>query len=166
MLENFLVFLISVITAIIASYSTAQWSLKKFYSEKWWERKERAYTEIIDALYDLLQYCEIQKGDFGQGSGYSENKMKLFREKYNQAYWKIKKATDIGAFVVSSEAEIALKELRDRQRPNWDDYDLWDIYEDDYKYYQNTLEKIVNIARIDLKAKKNLKKFFNISFRL
>lgn len=155
MVDTILKFLPGIITAIIASYLTAQWSIRRFYSEKWWGRKERAYTEIIDALYDLLLYCEIQKEDFGQGSGYSENKMKSFRERYNQAYWKIKKATDIGAFVVSSKAEITLKELRDRPRLPWDDSDLWDIYEADYRYYQNTLEKIVDIARKDLKAQKN-----------
>lgn len=98
MIDFLLKALPGIVSAIIASYLAANWSLRKFYSEKWWERKERAYTEIIDALYDLLQYCEIQKEDYGRGTGYSDVKVKELEERYSQAFWKIKKATDIGAF--------------------------------------------------------------------
>jgi hypothetical protein len=113
MIDFLLKALPGIISAIIASYLATRWSLRKFYSEKWWERKERAYAEIIDALYDLLQYCEIQKEDYGGGTSYSDDKMKELGERYSQALWKIKKATDIGAFVVSPEAESILRELRD-----------------------------------------------------
>jgi hypothetical protein len=114
MLEFLVKALPGIISAIIASYFAARWSLRRFYSEKWWERKEKAYADIIDALYDLLQYCEIQKEDFGGGTKYSDEKMKEFGERYSQAFWKIKKATDIGAFVVSPEAENILKGLQNR----------------------------------------------------
>jgi hypothetical protein len=143
-----------IISAIVASYLAARWSLRRFYSEKWWERKENAYAEIIDALYDILQYCEIQKEDYGGGTGYSENKIKELAERYSQAFWKIKKATDIGAFVVSLEAENILKELHNRPRLEWDKNPPWDIYEQDYKYYRDALTRIVDVAKRDLKATK------------
>jgi hypothetical protein len=152
--EIILKILPGVITAIIASYLAAKWSMRKFYSEKWWERKERAYTEIIDALYDLLRYCEIQKEDYGQGTGYSKDRMKELGERHSQAFWKIKKATDIGAFVVSSEAERTLKKLRERPQLDWNENPPWEIYEQDYGYYRDTLEKVVDIAKKDLKASK------------
>ncbi|GAG81179.1 unnamed protein product, partial [marine sediment metagenome] len=62
-IQRIIISLITAISILIVACKTVKWSLKQFYSEKWWERKERAYTEIIDALYDLLQYCEIQKED-------------------------------------------------------------------------------------------------------
>jgi len=154
MVEFILKALPGVVTAIIASYLAAKWSMRKFYSEKWWERKEHAYVEIIDALYDLVQYCEIQKNDYGEGTGYTEEKEKEFRKRYNQAYWKIKKATDIGTFVVSSEAEAVLKELRNRPKLAWEENPPWDIYEQDYKYHRDALNKIVRLAKEDLKANK------------
>ena len=152
MIESLLKILPGIITAIIASYLAAKWSMRKFYSEKWWERKEKAYTEIIDALYDLLRYCEIQKEDYGQGHGYPKDRMKELGERYSQAAWKIKKATDIGAVVVSPEAQRALKELREKPQLEWHENPPWEIYEQDYGYYRDTLEKIVEIARKDLKA--------------
>jgi len=154
MMEFILKALPGVITAVFASYLAAKWSLKRFYSEKLWERKEHAYVEIIDALYDLLQYCEIQKGDYGQGTGYSKENEDELRESYNQAYWKIKKATDIGAFVVSPQAETVLKELRERPRLEWEENPIFEIYEQDYNYYKDALTTIVRLAKQDLNASK------------
>ena len=154
-MEEFLLKILpGIIIAIFASYLAAKWSLKKFYSEKWWERKEIAYAEIIDALYDLIQYCEIQKDDYGQGTGYSEERENEFRERYNQAYWKIKKVTDIGAFVVSNKAQSILMELRDHPRLDWNENPPFDIYAEDYKYYRDALNKIVQVAKNDLNANK------------
>ena len=141
-----------IITAIFASYLAAKWSMQRLYSEKWWQRKEHAYSEIIDALYDLLQYCEIKKEDYGGEGRYSENKMKEFSHKYNQAFWKIKKATDIGAFSVSSETAKILKTLRERPRLRWNENPPWDIYEQDYDYYKEALNQIVEAAKKDLNA--------------
>ena len=152
MLEFLMNALPGIISAIIASYFAARWSLRKFYSEKWWERKEKAYGEIMDALYDLLQYCEIKKEDYGGGIGYSKEKMKDLADRYSQAFWKIKKSTDIGAFVVSQEAEKILKELHNRPRLEWNENPPWDIYGQDYEYYRDALTRIVEVAKKDLKA--------------
>jgi len=158
MTETLLKILPGIITAIlgsiIASYFAAKWSVRKFYLEKWWQRKEDAYVEIIDALYDLLRYCQIRKEDYGGGTRYSEDQEKQFDERYSQAIWKIKKATDIGAFVVSAKAAIALKELQNRPKLEWDRNCPEDIYEQDYQYYKDALNKIVNVAKEDLKANK------------
>ncbi|MCL4703779.1 hypothetical protein KJ068_01385 [bacterium] len=141
-------------TAVLASYLAARWSLRKFYSEQWWQRKERAYTEIIDAIYDLIQYCEIKKEDYGDGTGYNEEKENELRKSHRQAYWKIKKATDIGGFVVSSQAAKILKELRDRPRLDWDENPSWEIYAQEYNYYREALDKIVRVAKKDLYARR------------
>lgn len=154
MTEFLLKTLPGIIAAVLASYLAAKWSLRKFYSEKWWQRKENAYVDIINALYDLVQYCEIRKEDYGGGAGCPEDKEKKFAERYSQAFWKVKKATDIGAFVVSPKAAIILKELRDRPKLEWAERPPWEIYEQDYKYYKDALNKFVQVAKEDLKANK------------
>jgi hypothetical protein len=87
--------------------------------------------------------------------GYSEEKMKELRERYTRAFWMAKKATDIGAFIVSSEADIRLKHLRDRPRLKWEENLANEIYEQEYKYYLEALKEVVIIARKDLKASKS-----------
>ncbi|MBY6209376.1 MULTISPECIES: hypothetical protein [Halomonas] len=141
------------VAAVLGSFLAAKWSMKKFYSEKWWDRKEHAYVEIVDALYDVLRYCEIKKEDYGQGTGYSSDTESELSSRHAAAYWKIKRATDVGAFVISEEAQNVLRELRDRPRLRWDDNPDWDIYEADYEAHRDALQQIVELARKDLGAK-------------
>ena len=65
-------------------------------------------------MYDLVQYCEIKKEDYSQGTGYPKGKENEFRERYNKGYWKIKKVTDISVFVVSSETNARNKRYFER----------------------------------------------------
>ena len=125
--------------------------MKRLYSEKWWQRKEQAYTEIIEALYDLLQYCEIKKEDYGERE--ESETMKDMADKYTLAYWKVKKATTIGAFSLSAEAAKVLIDLNKRPRLDWHENPSWEIYEYDYQFYIEALGKIVKAANDDLQAR-------------
>ena len=84
-----------ILVAIFSSWLSAQWALRKFYSEKWWDRRERAYSEIVNSLYDLVQYFSVHKEDYGQGTGYSKEKESELNQNYEKSYWALKKATDI-----------------------------------------------------------------------
>ncbi|MBW1796035.1 MAG: hypothetical protein JRJ38_16705 [Deltaproteobacteria bacterium] len=154
MIKEFFKYLPGIISAILAAYFTARWSLRKLYSEKWWERKEKAYSEIVEALYQVMQYCEIKKDHYEVGKTYSDEKMKEFQDRYSMAYWKLKKATDIGAFVISQEGAKVLEELRSRPKLDWNENPPWEIYDQDYEYYKKALENIVRVAKKDLKATK------------
>jgi len=41
------------ITGIIAAYFTTRITLSRFYNEKWWERKNQAYTELVNNLFKM-----------------------------------------------------------------------------------------------------------------
>src|SRR6266536_1374619 len=45
---------IAVVTAII----TVRLALRRFYSERWWERKAQAYSDILEALYISQAYAD------------------------------------------------------------------------------------------------------------
>jgi hypothetical protein len=136
--EILLKFLPGIIAAIIASYLAARWSLRKIYSEKWWERKERAYSEIIASLCDILQFYEFKKDHYGWGRRLSEDKENEIEEKYREAYWNLKKVTDIGGFVISNEAAKVLEDLRNMPTLNWDENPPNDVYEQDYLNHKQT----------------------------
>jgi len=154
MIEQLLSFLPGILAAIVASYLTARWSLKKIYSEKWWERKERAYSEIIGSLYDVTQYCEAQVDYYESGGKYSEERMKEIQGKYVEAYRKLKKVATIGGFAISNEGARVLQDLLNRPKLLWEENHPSEIYDYDYKHYKQALEKFVEIANKDLKASK------------
>ncbi len=147
-------FITPITIGFISAFFGSLVAIRKFKKEKLWERKEKAYGEIINALYDLLQHCEIHKEDYGQGTGFSEEKEQEFGDKYNKAFWKIKKITDIGAFVISSEAHSILSELRNREMLNWEENPSFDVYEHEYQHFQAALNQIVIIAKAELNAEK------------
>lgn len=146
--------LVAIFSSLLSSWLSAQWALKKFYSEKWWDRREKAYSEIINALYDLVQYFGVHKEDYGQGTGYSKDEEVELYQKYEKSYWALKKATAIGSFYISKKAQQALVELSKREQLNFDENPSWDVYEQDFQYHQDALEKFIKIAKSDLRESK------------
>jgi len=48
--------LIAVVTAIV----TIHLSIKRFHSERWWERKADSYSRIVESLHQMKAWCEDQ----------------------------------------------------------------------------------------------------------
>ena len=141
--------LAGLITTICAAYFSARWGMKKAFEERWWEKKEKVYTEIIDALHDLLRFSSLCADE--HLSGHDHPKREEFKGRYSKAYWEIQRMTDIGAFVISEEASIALQKLRDKPKLDWNENPPWEIYEADCSYYREALVSIKESAKKDLK---------------
>ena len=142
--------LIGLFTAIIASYLSAKWAVRRALAERWWERKIKAYSEIIDALHDLIRYSELCAKQ--EISGDELPKKKEFAERYCEAYWHMQKAFEIGPFVISDHAAQVLQKLNDRPKLDWDENSPLDIREEECKHYRKALEELRNCAKRDLKA--------------
>ncbi len=141
---------VGLISTIVAAYFSARYGAKRALEQKWWERQERAYTDIIEALHAMIRYSDLSAQGYLNGSARQHPKEDEFRESYNQAYWNIMKATDIGAFAISEKAAEALTNLRKRPRPDINEEPPWEIFEEDSKAYRDTLNVIRSCARSDL----------------
>lgn len=106
----------SAIIIIATSWITVRLALRRFYTEKWWERKAQAYSEIIGSLAKMricfdkwedeeLRYKEIR----------AEARKKV-NEEYTNAKRVIEDTVAVGSFIVSEEAveilSLFLKELQ------------------------------------------------------
>ncbi|ELV8853851.1 MULTISPECIES: hypothetical protein [Vibrio] len=142
-----------ILVAVFSSFLAARWATKKFYTEKWWERKEKAYTEIINSLYDMVQFYEVFKEDYGQDNFISEARSHELHQRHTKAYWTVRRATDLASLYVSNEAIIVLKTLREREVFDYETNPLWDIYDSEHKHHSQALNKLILIASKDLKGK-------------
>ena len=153
-MDNYIQFLIpsviGLITTICAAFFSAHWAVRRAFKERWWERKEQAYTDIIEALHNLLRYSALCANDYQDRSEHP--KKKEFGERYTEAYWNIQKMTDIGPFVISNQAADILQKLRNKPQLEWNENPPWDIYEADCENYREALEGIRECAKIDLKV--------------
>lgn len=152
--EQFVISILSAfLIAILTSWGTVYFALKQFYSERWWVRKDEAYTAIINALSDLVSYYEAFYDETIGIKKISKERREEMNEISKKGHAILKRATNIGAFVISKEAELALKrywqEPEEKHDPNdW----LW-VIEHDYTKSQIVLKELVECARKDLRIK-------------
>jgi len=144
---------VGAITAVIASYITVRLSLKRFYSEKWWEKKAEAYSAIIESLHHMKRYFDdVLEAEMSARKMPEDRKQEL-AQKSSKAHDELKKRIDIGHFVLSKEAvaELAAFEkayLSVQDNPNW-----FEFLEMSWATINNTLKRMRDIAKADLQGR-------------
>ncbi len=144
LLQTFL----GIATAILAAYLSARWAAERFIKERWWQRKETAYLEIIESLSDLISYASYCSDLYLRST--TGSPPKELSERRREAHWKIEKAADVGALVISEKAAQALKELQTRPQLDPDKNPLFELFDDDWKHYKKALEIVRECAREEL----------------
>lgn len=146
--------IIKIAPGIIAAFLASRWAVGKFYAEKSWERRERAYEDIIHALYDLIRYFRAQKEDYGQGTGLSEETESELFQKYISASSSLSKATDIGSFYISDEADRVLQDLREREQLDYHEEPKFEYFEQEYQTHKKALNSLMAVAKRDLRIRR------------
>src|SRR5512140_1398437 len=101
----------SVVVAIIVAVLAVHLALRRFYTEKWWERKIAAYTAIIEALHHVRNHADTNLTFSMLGRELPEQGEKELTEKLQGAMAELRKQLDIGNFVLSEEAVAAMNKL-------------------------------------------------------
>ena len=52
----------AILSALIGGYFSARMALRGAVVEKLWDRKERAYTEVLEALHQVKLYYDVNAG--------------------------------------------------------------------------------------------------------
>lgn len=101
----------TIIVAILTAVITVRLSIKQFYSQRWWEKKAEAYSEIIENL-SLLQFYFSEMFDEGIGLKKINDAQKnnLFND-YKRAKDSLIKASFIGAYIVSEATHEVIQQL-------------------------------------------------------
>jgi hypothetical protein len=103
--------IVAAITAVITAPLTVWLSLRRFYSEKWWERKLTAYLTVIEALhhlsvpFDRAIEAAIENRELGE-----DEKSKLWA-KHVEAEAEILKHLDMGELLMSTDSVQLLRKM-------------------------------------------------------
>lgn len=95
---------VGVVIAVISARVTVHFALKRFYSEKWWERKVEAYTSIIESLHHIRNHADHNLIFSMANKELPEEAEEELTKKMQNALAELRKRLDIGTFVVSEEA--------------------------------------------------------------
>jgi hypothetical protein len=122
---------------------------KDYRQRKWWELRVSAYQNAIEALSDLVYYYDSHYSatiEYREFSDEYKDKLDSFWE---EAYPKIRKFADSGAFLFSDKANSAFREFM--QKDNSESYvEHLDTKLDRAK---KCLLKLVECSKTDLKLK-------------
>ncbi|MBK9240779.1 MAG: hypothetical protein IPL75_11055 [Acidobacteria bacterium] len=97
----------SVGVAFITAAVTVWLTRRQAFSEKWWERKAEAYSEILKALAHMAQHQWVELAEANRvgmsdsDDGPDEKAARVAR--YETARLHIEHVTAIGAFIISAE---------------------------------------------------------------
>jgi len=139
--------------ALATSWFTVFFSLRKFRTEKWWEKKTEAYTSLLAALHDSKAFSEINLSAEKQGRELTEQEDKELRQKSRESEAKIYREMDVGAFYLSNKA-IARLESYKKQIKEAGSINSWTQYLlDDLEATNSCIKDIIVIAREDLNVK-------------
>lgn len=144
----------SVVIGLITSYFTVWLSLRKFRSEKLWEKKIEAYTRIINALYELKKnlyermeeyYEELNENLTGKEKMVDDV---LTKGKFHLYDEELKKYRDIGTLIISAPAVKLINQYH--KELSTDEDDIEDRYNIDIRAAEKCLEAILLEAKTDL----------------
>jgi len=108
----------------ITAWITVKLALRRFYTEKWWERKAQAYSETIGSLAKMrVCFDKWEEELFGHKDMSPETRKKV-NEEYANVKRVVENAVAAGSFIVSEEAAQVLgsflKELQKEDiQGNW-----------------------------------------------
>lgn len=150
-MENFFSTLASgVFIALVSSFVTVRLSLRKFRTEKWWERKADTYSKIIEALYQSKRFTDRHLGEaFGERTISEDHKSELLAAAH-VASAEIERITNVGAFLLSEKAMARLAQYEKAQKHASDTRDWGEYLERDWEAVSTCLTDMIAIAKEDL----------------
>ena len=145
---------VGLVTAAFASWITVRFALKRFISEKWWEKKAEAYDAILESLHYMKRTFGKDLDNFQKEREVAADRDKEGERKYREAYDELKKRIDIGQFVLSDNAVTVLSVFQKDYRKAGDDHphDLFTYLDDSLGALDRALKQMRVIAKADLKG--------------
>lgn len=113
---------ISLFTIITTALLTIWLGLRRFYREKWWEAKMRAYTDVIQALHHMNRDLDISIDAEIAGRDIETDYHKEWSKKHRAAWDEIRRQIDIGEFLYSPASMKVLQALHEETDSEQDSY--------------------------------------------
>lgn len=155
--------IIGIIIAVLTALITAKFSLKGFYKQEIWLRKETQYNQIIDSLNKIQRYYwHITDSYMGvEENEFYKNELSLKEEEFKNAKRELELLSSTPLFMVKSEVIDILSDLlnsantqsKEERMGDWFSY--FDRLGFEAKEAKN---KIADIAYYDLGIKTSKKR--------
>ena len=141
------------VIAVIASWITVRLSLKRFISEKWWEKKVDAYAAILESIHYMKVTFEEDLNALEMAQEVPDDRKQETLKKHREARDELYKQIDVWQFVLSDKAVGAVSALnKNLENAGSDPPNDWHLYLDDsWAALDGSLKELRALAKADLK---------------
>jgi hypothetical protein len=146
----------SLIIAIFTAIITVRLSLRRFRAERWWERKADTYSRIVEALHNALEYCEAKSDESLTHIEITPERKAQLNQDYAKATFELRKATGVGAYIISPAVSDALVRLFSQPSLDWEKTAIFEFYDHEREGYKTALNEIRELAKKDLEIMPHL----------
>lgn len=143
----------SLVIALVTSIITVKLSLRRFYEEKWWEKKHQVYGQLFEALHHLKKYAlehldaEEMHREIPNGKKQElEKNWERFSQEFEQVY-------DLASFQLSTKAVEILDDYEKKKKEAENNENLYAWIDADAAATIECLNKLKAEAKVDLKIK-------------
>ena len=116
---------------------------------KWWELRVSAYTNAIESLAELVYYYDTHFNAEIESRELPKEFEEKLKANWEQAYPKIRKYADSGAFLFSEEANAALTKLLRKEHAE----PFFEHIDNELAKVRECLRQLVECSKTDLKVK-------------
>jgi hypothetical protein len=138
--------------AILSAWVTVQLSLRKFRTEKWWERKADAYTNLIEALHHSLKFSDRHLEKEQQGETLDDDADRKLRREAMSADADIRRYIDVGQLHMSNATIQRLHTYMQDERKAGDTTSWNEYLMNTYQVNQKCLADLIVLAKKDLRV--------------
>jgi hypothetical protein len=144
-------FFTSIIVAIVTAWVTVRLSIKQFKSQRLWELRLEAYSNIINALYHFKEPYEKELEESAELIRLTDNERMELSENAKKARNDIDKTISIGILLLSQETVSILTEFRTKLN-NVSSYsgDWLKEYGEIINLTNNCINTLIGQGKIDL----------------
>jgi len=136
--------------AIFSAWLTVKLSLKRFRTERLWDRKVVAYERVIEAFHKSKKFSSEHLDAEYINRELSTERDSELRRLAQEAHEEIKRTADIGSFTLSKNA-LKLLEDYSRESGDIDGIDSWQEHlVHDYSVTDKYMKLFIEEAKLDL----------------
>lgn len=133
----------------LSAWITYRLAFRRFRAEKWWERRADAYSGIVEALHNSLNFAETHIDYAQKGSDIPPEKDAAVRKAAQAGRDEICRAANVGKLFLSAAATNRLTRFLE-ESDNIKTYGWFDYLEKDYELTKTCLNEFVQLAKEDL----------------
>ena len=142
----------NIVVALLTSWLTVKFALRRFKSEKWFEKRIDAYTKIIEALHFMKHCTEQQLHAEQRGTDLPKETEEELVNAYRKGLDDLRRLTDMGALLFSAQGVKVLDTLNNELIGATETQSWWEHLDAESAAISKALSELQPIAKKDLYA--------------